>query len=171
MYVPLISLCTCPPQPCVCMSGLASCLSRLCSCPALLKRSAIASVLCTLFNRHALRTLDSLCTVHNVFCATSEFLAVFFDISQNNLQLRGAINYQYTMCTIHNTQSIDLYESPHENDATTTFLSSLIHTFELIDLVFQRNRDLFCAKRVYDKTKRARQVRAGSLIGLVRVEG
>ena len=143
----------------MCTSGLASCLSRLCSCPALLKRSAIASVLCTLYNRQcALRTINSLCTVHNVFCATSEFLAVFFDISQNNLQLRGAINYQYTMCTIHNTQSIDLYESPHENDATTTFLSSLIHTFELIDLVFQRNRDLFCAKRVYDKTKRARQV-------------
>ena len=93
-----------------CMSGLASCLSRLCSCPALLKRSAIASVLCTLYNRQcALRTINSLCTVHNVFCATSEFLAVFFDISQNNLQLRGAINYQYTMCTTHNTQSIDLY--------------------------------------------------------------
>ena len=146
--MPLISLCTCPPQPCVCMSGLASCLSRLCSCPALLKRSAIASVLCTLFNRHALRTLDSLCTVQNVFCATSEFLAVFFDISQNNLQLRGAINYQYTMCTIHNTQSIDLYESPHENDATTTFLSSLIHTFELISRISEKPRSFLREKSI-----------------------
>ena len=113
----------------------------------------------SLHNRQsALRTINSFCAVHNMFCATSDFPAVFFDNSQNNLQFRGAINYQYTMCTIHNTQSIDLYESPHENDATTTSLSSLIHTFELIDLVFQRNRDLFCAKRVYDKTKRARQV-------------
>ena len=60
--------------------------------------------------------------MHNVFGATSDFPAVFLDISQNNRQLRRAINL--TIHNVYNTQYIDLSKSPHDNDATTTFFSN-----------------------------------------------